>query len=172
MVVRYQLVGPDDADKEAITRCGVRAFADDEFQKHVFPARLAHFEEPGAEHRFRMQRLDARLRTKGCQYIIAVDDDVDDGKRVLGFAGWFAPGSAKRVHAGDDGVLKKDLDEEDYGGVDDGNGGRRGDGKKFPAHMDVDLHYKLAKVEEAARKEYLGENENNVWCESIFASSL
>lgn len=164
MVLRYEIVGPDDIPMESIISCGDRAFKDDEFHKVLFPARLAHPDSAEEYRNFRTARLNARIRTKGSHYMIAVDDDVDDGKRVLGFAGWVEPGVADPANDVN-GIVEKGEEIEGDGTVDDGQGGKRGDGKKYPKIMDVQLYKRQEKAMADLRKKILGDDEKNVWCE-------
>ena len=96
MVVRIEFAGLG-VDKALLIACGARAFADDAMQHNLFPERLYDPSKPNEQTEFRNQRLEERLKMERSYTLLAFDDQIEDGKRILGYAGWFAPGSKKPI---------------------------------------------------------------------------
>lgn len=111
-----------------------------------------------------MTSLENRLGAKGLHVVFAIDDDIEGGKRVLGYAMWLEPGAETSVLPSNSKPAEEEEEGEGDGSIDDGEGGRRGNGKKFPRCLDTGLALKVLKMTEEKRREILGKDDKNVWC--------
>ena len=152
-----------------------------EMQAALWPLRLSTPDDPSENRRFRSKMLENRLKSGGATpMLIAVSDD--EAQRVLGYAGWSVPDmdglrraldpppkSEEKMIVGttqsaSEDRPKMDEKEEGDGIIDDGQGGKRGDGKKLPMGLDIGLQSKIKQMVMDAKKELLGLDENNVLC--------
>jgi hypothetical protein len=138
-----------------------RAFTNDGLQIVLFPPRLIDPADPDEEHRFRLEVLRKRLVAPGAWSIVAIDNDVKDEDgvvKVMGYASWYAP----EASAVGDGLSGQD--EKDEGWVDDGEGGFRGDGVKYPRCLDIKVLQEVERSSEESKRLILGDPAKPGWC--------
>lgn len=158
-----KLIRADETYAERMCVTGGRAFSDDGWQLAIFPQRLKDPSDPDEEKRFMVERMQARLKDEGVFSMVAIDDEIrdQDGQvRVLAYSAWHAPG--KGDNADEDERQKERRDHE--GWVDDGQGGKRGDGKKYPRIMDVEAWWRVSDILKTTKEDIFGEGHSDVWC--------
>lgn len=168
MAIKY--IRADTTYAARIRDVGQKAFGDDGWQNTIFPKRLQDPNDPDAVPRFMLHRLEVRLANEGVHTIVAIDEDERDENgeaRVLGYCSWHEPGKGDneggdRVASGDGGV----GEDRSSGWVDDGQGGKRGDGEKYPKIMDVEAWWRVDDLLQGTKKEIFGEQQSNLWCKS------
>ncbi|KAF2104179.1 hypothetical protein NA57DRAFT_51026 [Rhizodiscina lignyota] len=193
MGIKYKIIPASASKHTLpIMTAGSRAFKDDPLAAALFPSRLKSPDDPDVEYRFRLQRLKDRFATKGAHLMVAVPEDEENelvvdgeekgdgkGQMVLGYSGWYEPNpefnqarlmmglssqseekNGKEVQQNGDVAGEK---EERGGWVDDGHGGKRGDGKTFSSSLDVGFKQRVGQLLEETKKEVLGDDENRVW---------
>lgn len=171
-----RILRADEPFAERMSDTGRRAFVNDGWMRAILPTRLNDPNEPTAQQKYLVEMMRGRLKDEGVFCIIAVDDDVKDASgalRVLGYAIWHAPGKGENGDheaAGSAGP-SEGIDQED-GWVDDGQGGKRGDGRKYPACMDVEAWRRIGRLLKRTKEEILGDQRPNIWCKSLSSSPL
>lgn len=158
-----------------------------EMSAALWPPRLSNPDDPEENPRFRRKLLENRLKNPStAPMLIAVSDNED--KKVLGFAGWSVPdleslrqvmdlprkekeNDLGTIEAAND-APKLKVEEEGDGTMSDGQGGKRGDGKKLPMGLDITLQSKIKQMVGDAKKEILGPDGGNVLCKASLNLSL
>lgn len=130
--------------------CGRRAFESNLLEKAMFPINNEDIEDIEKFKEFRIQRLTQRLSKPGCHVFIALDKDVEDGKRVLGYSVWYE----EPVSNSSDG--KKEMSVAKNGGE-----------EVVLKSINSELIERVGSIIEESRGEYLKDLEGNMWCRSF-----
>jgi hypothetical protein len=133
----------EDASK--IYDCGWRAFVNDGLQNAVFKVADDDLESLQKLKEFRIPRIQKRLQAPGCYAIIAIDKEVDNGSRVLGYAVWYEQPVFEPI---DD---KQDESKNKL---------------EIPEFINVELLKRVEKTIEETRQEYLKGFSGKIWCKS------
>lgn len=126
-----------------INDCGFRAFKNDALDKAMFPIADADDDTEGREKlkEFRSQRVAARLSKPGCHVFIAVDKEIDNGERVLGYAVWY---EEPIVRAQDNQKESEKLE--------------------MPEWVNLELVKRVEDIIISSREEFLKDMEGKMWC--------
>lgn len=129
--------------------CGRRAFESNLLEKAMFPVDNESSEDLEKFKEFRVQRLTKRLSKPGCHVFIAMDINVEEGSRVLGYSVWYE----ESVSASSDG--KKEMVVA-----------RDGSKDIVLKSVNTELIERVGSIVDEAREEYLKALEGQMWCKS------
>jgi hypothetical protein len=126
--------------------CSWRAFGNDLLQKAMFPIADDDIEGLQKLKEFRLLKLTKRLSKPGCHTFVAIDKEIDNGSRVLGYAVWYE----EAVFEITNGERKPPDKVEDQ--------------PEIPKSINVKLLKRIEKIIDGTRKEFLKELDGKMWC--------
>lgn len=130
--------------------CGRRAFESNLLEKAMFPITNESVEDLEKFREFRIQRLTKRLSKSGCHVFVAIDKEVEDGNRVLGYSVWYeelirnSSDGKKEMSVAKDGSEEVELES-----------------------INSKLIERVGRIIEEAREEYLKGLEGGIWCKYL-----
>lgn len=124
-----------------INECGFRAFKNDALDRALFP--IADDDTEGREKlkEFRSQRVAKRLSKPGCHVFLAVDQEIENGERVLGYAVWYEE------------PIIQDHDNQ-----------KESEKMAMPDSANLELIKKVENMLVSIREDYLKELKGKIWC--------
>ncbi|KAF2429742.1 hypothetical protein EJ08DRAFT_650197 [Tothia fuscella] len=137
-----------------IVECSWNAFKNGKLQQKIFNIARDDVEGYKKLQEFRVPKLRMKFDVPGCHAIIAVDKDVENGEKVLGYAVWYEEDIFKN-ESGDSGKGKVKGEDE-----------RKEEEKtrlQVPECINAELLERIEAMGIETRKEYLSHLSGKIW---------